>query len=65
MLPEFEDGIQSAHGMWRIERNQIVKGTSDADATRETIIVLTEQTSFLVAPPHLTTLSVVKITSDP
>jgi hypothetical protein len=39
MLPEFEDGIQSVHGMWRIERNQIVEGTSDADATRETIIV--------------------------
>ncbi len=42
MLPEFEDGIQSTHGIWRIERNQFVEGTSEADATRETIIVLTK-----------------------
>ncbi len=46
MLPEFEDGIQSTHGIWRIEGNQFVEGTSVADATRETIIVLTK-TDFI------------------
>jgi hypothetical protein len=41
MLPEFEDGHRATHGIWRVERNQFSEGISEADASHETIILLT------------------------
>jgi hypothetical protein len=41
MLPEFEDGYQATHGIWHIEGNRFSQGQSDADASPETIILLT------------------------
>jgi hypothetical protein len=57
MLPEFfEDGVKATHGIWRIEGNQFIEGQSEADATRDTIIVLTD-TDFIygdaIAPAYM------------
>ena len=57
MLPEFLDGnVKSTHGIWRIEGNQFVEGLSEADATRDTIIALTD-TDFIygsaIAPAYM------------
>jgi hypothetical protein len=41
MLPEFIDGQKSTHGIWHVEGNQFSQGQSEADAERETIILLT------------------------
>ena len=40
MLPEFDQGYQATHGIWHVEGNQFSQGTSAADASHETIILL-------------------------
>jgi hypothetical protein len=56
MLPELIDGEKATHGIWHIEGNQFVQGTSEADAPRETIILL-DSTDFVwstrVAPYYM------------
>jgi hypothetical protein len=56
MLPEFIDGQKSTHGIWRVDGNQFSQGMSEADAERETIILLTS-TDFVwstrVAPYYM------------
>ena len=41
MLPEFIDGEKTTHGVWHVEGNRFSQGQSDADASPETIILLT------------------------
>jgi hypothetical protein len=41
MLPEFIDGEKATHGIWHVDGNRFSQGQSNADASPETIILLT------------------------
>jgi hypothetical protein len=60
MLPEFEEGMQATHGVWRIEGNKFFQNAllqpPESPDTGETMIILTD-TDFVwsthIAPYYM------------